>query len=105
MATGIKVFIGRLKKVQFTWRETTAPSSPPIDLTGATCTVFSTNLAVAPTIAIIDAVNGVCEMTFSPESTKGLNVNNQYHVSIALTFTSNPGYSPDPIYVEVDLGS
>jgi len=105
MATGIKVFIGRLKKVQFTWRETTAPSSPPIDLTGATCAIYSTNLAVAPTVNILDAVNGVCELEFSAASTKGLNVNNQYHVSLALTFASNPGYSPDPIYVEVDLGS
>lgn len=99
MASNIKVYQERLKKVQFTWHQTASPSSPVIDLTSATCVVRSTSLPVYPTIAILNAAGGLCELTFLPECSR--KVPGIHHVVIALTFTVSPGYSPDPASIEV----
>ena len=103
--SAITVFEGRLKQVQFTWKSGAAPSSTPIDLTGATCVVRGHNISVAPTIAILNPTLGICELTFSAESTLGLRggLSTVRWVMISLTFTSNPGYSPDPVRVEVSV--
>ena len=99
MPQNIKVYSGRLKKVRFTWRQGVSSSSPPIDLTGATVEVQDSKFPVKPSVNVLDAVNGVCELVFEPEVTESKR--GIYWVLIALTFTSDPGYSPDPVWVEV----
>ena len=101
MARGIILFAGRLKNVQFTWRSGASSTSDPLDLTDAVCAIYSHNLTAAPTLEVLDAPNGVCEISFSAESSRGLKAGNRYWIMISLTFNTNPGYSPDPIKVEV----
>jgi hypothetical protein len=105
VANAIVVYASRLKKVQFTWRSGVSASSPPIDLTGSTCTIQGFSLKKAPAINILDGVNGLCELVFNPDCTQGLNSypSNPHWISIALTNIANPGYSPDPIRVEVAI--
>lgn len=99
MAQNIKLFAGRLKKLQFTWREGPSPDSPALDLSAAAVAVHSTSLSPGVSAAILNASQGLCELTFEPSSTetkRGIQ-----WVMIALTYTSNPGYSPDPVRIEV----
>lgn len=97
----IKVFAGRLKKVQFTWRSGASPSSPTLDLSLATCELRSSSLGNGLDVSIIDAVNGLCEITFPETATAGKK--GPHWLVIALTYLSNPGYSPDPVRVEVSV--
>lgn len=102
MSRAIVVYEGRLKKVQFVWRSGTSPSSPPLDLTGATCTVYRNNLTEPPTVDILNAAQGSCELVFPANAVAGLRGSTDIRwVDIALTYSSNPGYSPDPVRVEV----
>lgn len=93
------VYEGRLKTVAFQWRQGLSPDSPLLNLTGATVTVYSTTLATAPTIIILDPVTAHCSLTFPPECTVGKRGIRE--VLIALTFASDPGASPDPVRVEI----
>lgn len=98
----LAVFAGRVKTFPFTWRQGTSSSSPPVDCTGATCTVFSSSFPrnAVPTITPVDLTLGQFELTFPAELTKGLRAGDIYKVRIALTFTADPEHSPDPVTVE-----
>lgn len=104
MTDSIRLYPGRQKNVQFTWRTGESPSSPPIDLSAATVTVLKHTLAVAPVISILDAPNGLCEIEFPSGSAVGKGMTGRKEVVIALTFTIDPGYSPDPVVVGVSIG-
>lgn len=104
MAQGrLGVYPGRVKTFPFTWRQGASPSSAPIDCSDAVCSVFSSTFPrnERPTITIVDAVTGEFTLTFSAELTENLKPNNIYRIQVALTFNSDPDYSPDPVVVEI----
>lgn len=100
----LHVFVGRLKQVQFVWREGVNPSSTPLNLTGATCVIRNHNLSAAPAISIVTPASGLCELSFNPDCTEGLTPGSRpFWIEIALTYAASPGYSPDPVRVEVSV--
>lgn len=103
MAGKLGIYAGREKTVSLTWRQGSSPSSPPVDCTGASCSVFSSTLP--PNAVIVAAVNpsqGQYSLTFVGIKTRSLRSGNTYHLCVALTWPApNQGSSPDPVMVEV----
>lgn len=97
----LRVYAGRDKKFPMTWRSGNSPSSPVIDATGATCKVHRTTLKSNPTIAGVNPALGQFELFFPGSLTSGIVPGTTHTVTISLTFSSNPGNSPDPVTVEV----
>lgn len=78
--------------------EGVANASPPLNLTAVPVAIVDSNLPVAPVIAVVDAPNGVCSLTFP--DTSAMPLNKPFKLRIRIGVAGAPGTFTTP-YLEV----